>query len=134
MEVKITCTTELVQGGCNACTAAPSTSYQITFDEVGIPLGNLDVESLVMAIALKNGFRQELVVDFDEESIVFKKGAIEVTLVDFYGQLTYARSGKKLKVKNQTADSQRTFAETNNVLTEMFGLAPVIFNTEEIEA
>lgn len=134
MEVKITCTTELVQGGCNACTAAPSTSYKITFDEVGMPLGNLDVESLVMAIALKNGFRQELVMDFDEEAIVFKKEGKEVTMVDFYGQLTYTSQGQKINVRNQTKDNELTFTEANKVLMEMFDLESVIFNTEEIEA
>ncbi|MHC5269885.1 DUF4809 family protein [Enterococcus sp. LJL98] len=134
MEVKITCTTELVQGGCNACTAAPSTSYQITFDEVGIPLGNLDVESLVMAIALKNGFRQELVMDFDEESIVFKKEGKQIEMTDFYGQLTYKSQGKKVSVRNQVQNREQTFADTNQVLTELFDLAPVTFDTQEIEA
>lgn len=134
MEVKITCTTELVQGGCNACSVAPSTSYIITFDETGIPLGNLDVESLVMAIALKQGFRQELVMTFDDEIVVFNKTGKTVEMKESDGQLTYESQGKVMKVSLQLTDNEAIFAETNQVLTKIFALDPVTFITEAVEA
>lgn len=134
MEVKITCTTELVQGGCNACSVAPSTSYLITFDQVGLPLEALDVASLVMAVALKKGFRQELVIDFDDEMILFKKADEIVTMKEIYGQVTYENQGKLRKVPLQLVSNEAVFAEVNQVLKEIFQLDPVNFIMEEVEA
>ena len=111
MEVKITCTTELVHGGCNACAITPSTSYFITFDYTssGIPLDTLEVESLVMAVALKKGFRQELILDFGEEIIVFKRALAMVTMKEEYGQITYEYQGKVHLVRQVNATPEAIF-------------------------
>lgn len=134
MEAKITCTTELVQGGCNACPVVPSTSYAICFDQTAIPLGGLEVESLIMAVALKKGFRQDLVMDFDEDYTVFKKENQQITLKDFYGSLTYEDSSQKMTLKNTYDSREELFTQVNRVLNELFQIEPVVFKIEEVEA
>ena len=136
MEVNITCTTELVHGGCNACAITPSTSYLITFDRAssGIPLETLDVESLVMAVALKNGFRQELILDFGDEVILFKRAMAMVTMKEEYGQITYESQGKVHPVRQVNATPEAIFEETNHILTTLFQIEPVTFTMEEVEA
>lgn len=134
MQAMITCTTELVQGGCNACPVVPSTSYAIRFDQAAIPLGALEVESLIMAVALKKGFRQELVMSFDEDYTIFKKDEVQVILKDFYGSLTYEGPNQKITLKNTYESTEELFTQVNRVLEELFFVEPVVFEIEKIEA
>lgn len=134
MEAMITCTTELVQGGCNACPVVPATTYAIRFDQANIPLGGLEVEALVMAVALKKGFRQELIMGLDEDYTLFKKETTEVTLKDFYGTLTYESGAQQLTVKNTYETQEALFEQVNGVLKQLFHIEPVAFIVEEVEA
>lgn len=134
MEAMITCTTELVQGGCNACPVVPATTYAIRFDQANIPLGGLEVEALIMAVALKKGFRQELIMDFDDDYTVFKKADESITLKDFYGSLTYESATNKITLKNTYGSQEELFAQVNRVLKELFNIEPVTFIVEEVEA
>ena len=134
MKATITCTTELVQGGCNACPVVPATTYALAFDQTPTPLEGLDVESLVMVVALKNGFRQELVMGMDDDYIVFKKDGQEVSAKEQYGSLTYEGSGNSLTLQNRYLKNEDLFAKVNDVLTKVFQVSAVDFVVEKIEA
>lgn len=134
MKAMITCTTELIQGGCNACPVVPATTYAVTFEETPTPLEGLDVESLVMVVALKNGFRQELVMGMDDDYIVFKKAGQEINAKEQYGRLTYEGGGNSLTLQNRYLKNEDLFAKVNDVLTKVFQVPTVDFVVEEIEA
>lgn len=134
MKATITCTTELVQGGCNACPVVPATTYALAFDQTPTPLEGLDVESLVMVVALKNGFRQELVMGMDDDYIVFKKDGQEVSAKEQYGNLTYEGQGVAQTLQNRYLKNDELFAKVNDVLKNVFALPAVEFIVEEVEA
>lgn len=127
MEATITCRTDLISGGCNACPTVASTTYAISFDGVSVPMDSLDVASLVMAAALKKGYRQELVMDFSEDVIVFKKEGKEIRNEELYGTVSYESGIQKISTKNEIKDEKELFAKVNEILETLFDIAPINF-------
>lgn len=122
--------TDLVNGGCNACPTVKTTSYSLTLDGINTPLENLDVVSLVMVIALKSGYRQELMMDFMDEYIAFIREENTVQLFDEYGIQVYKKGIKEMKVALNYPNNDVLFKKTNEILTELFEIETVEFVIE----
>ena len=130
MHVKITSSTDLINGGCNACPTVKTTSYTLTHNELSTPLEELDVSSLVMALVLMHGYRQELVIDFMDEYLAFTKDGRTVQLLEEYELLNYRSHNAEIIAKNNYADQAELFAKVNQILGEVFGIAAVEFVSE----
>ncbi len=130
MQVKITSSTDLINGGCNACPTVKTTSYTLTHNELSTPLEELDVSSLVMALVLMHGYRQELVIDFMDEYLAFTKDGRTVQLLEEYELLNYRSHNAEIIAKNNYADQAELFAKVNQILGEVFGIAAVEFVSE----
>ena len=61
-QVKITTTSDLINGGCNACPNVKCTNYLVHVEDETIALETLTVADLVTLLALKEGFLGTLVV------------------------------------------------------------------------
>ena len=130
MQVKITSSTDLINGGCNACPTVKTTSYTLTHNELSTPLEELDVSSLVMALVLMHGYRQELVIDFMDEYLAFTKDGRTVQLLEEYELLNYRSHNAEIIAKNNYADQAELFAKVHQILGEVFGIAAVEFVSE----
>lgn len=77
-QVKITTTSDLINGGCNACPNVKCTNYLVHVEDETIALETLTVADLVTLLALKEGFRQKLVMEMFEEYTVFERETHQV--------------------------------------------------------
>jgi hypothetical protein len=130
MQATIHYSTDLINGGCNACPTVKTTSYSLTLGQLNTPLENLDVSSLVMAIVLNAGFRQELVLDFMDEYVAFQRDGKKVQFLEEYGKSIY-KSDEKEIVCMPSKDHSVIFHKANEVLTEIFELKAVEFTLAE---
>ncbi len=77
-QVKITTTSDLINGGCNACPNVKCTNYLVHVEDETIALETLTVADLVTLLALKEGFRQKLVMEMFEEYTMFERETHQV--------------------------------------------------------
>ncbi|MGL4694659.1 DUF4809 family protein [Enterococcus larvae] len=118
---------DLTEGGCNACGIVECVSYTLTINEREIPLEELTVASLVMTIALKNGFKQEMKMDMLDDYLSFTKSGYEVKLFEDYDQLTYRSTDSELQTKNRIKDTKELTEKVNELLTKLFKLETIEF-------
>ena len=131
MKVVISSSTDLINGGCNACPKVATTSYTLEIDGMNTPLEDLNVSSLVMAIALKKGYRQKLVMDFMDEYVIFEKEHQQVEVKEDYGVLHYQTIDKMIQTSEKFGNNEKLFEKVNQVLTKVFHLATVEFEVIE---
>lgn len=131
MKVVISSSTDLINGGCNACPTEATTSYTLEIDGMNTPLEDLNVSSLVMAIALKKGYRQKLVMDFMDEYVIFEKEHQQVEVKENYGVLHYQTVDKMIQTSEKFGNNEKLFEKVNQVLTKVFHLATVEFEVIE---
>ncbi|SLM87245.1 MULTISPECIES: DUF4809 family protein [Vagococcus] len=130
-EVKIIKTTDLINGGCNACPTVKSDVYVLVLNDLNRPLENLDVTSLVMTVALANGYKQYQEYDMAEDYDVYKNGTNEVSVIPEYDKLIIKKGFSQHKVANNYQEPAEIFAVVNNILTQFFDLEGLNFVIEE---
>lgn len=119
-------TVNLLDGGCNACGIIEDENYTLTIDEQAISLEALTVNSLVSAIALKNGFKREYQMDVIDDYTLYKKEEYQVTLKEEYDFLTYSTDSEKIETKDQIIVETKLVEKVNDILG-------TIFNVEDLE-
>ncbi|MGX7202740.1 DUF4809 domain-containing protein [Enterococcus plantarum] len=119
-------TVNLLDGGCNACGIIEDENYTLTIDEQAISLEALTVNSLVSAIALKNGFKREYQMDVIDDYTLYKKEEYQVTLKEEYDFLTYSTDSVKIETKDQIIVETKLVKKVNDILG-------TIFKVEELE-
>lgn len=88
-------------------------------------MDQLDVPSLVHAIALKNGWREAIIpVGISEEEVVLKKGAQVVKPKILGDQILYQAQGQRLQTKQRFDQTEALFEQVNQILTQLFGIEP----------
>ena len=92
-QVKITTTSDLINGGCNACPNVKCTNYLVHVEDETIALETLTVADLVTLLALKEGFRQKLVMEIAK---VVRVGYLQQNA--FHKDDTYVPLAKQLKM------------------------------------
>lgn len=130
MKVQITHEEHIVDGGCNACGFVSCDTTQVEFEDGFMTsLESFDLEALVMAMAIKAGWRQELVpVGIGEEELVLKKDGQEVVVDDAsYANVSYKKDGQTTIFTKNYEDRQEMFKDANAVLTDIFGMEPIEF-------
>lgn len=118
----ITSTMDLTHGGCNACGPVESLLYSLEIDQQTIAVEELRVSSLVMAIVLHEGWRQEFKVEMIDEYMLYQKGDKEVKLIEDYNALTYTSVGETLSLADNYTEQETLFSQVNRVLTTFFAL------------
>ena len=129
-EAVITSTVDLSDSGCNACGLAEDTVYTLAINGVDIPLDGLTVAHLISAIVSRNGYKQELVMDMDDEYIAYKNSQTTVTFKEEYNQLSYSKGDLAVNTKNKFADMKELFEIVNKILTTIFQLEAIDFVIE----
>ena len=129
-QVKITTTSDLINGGCNACPNVKCTNYLVHVEDETIALETLTVADLVTLLALKEGFRQKLVMEMFEEYTVFERKLIKLYLRKrkrefFFNQKQTIQSTLLCK------EPQQVFQETQQILHQLFELEPFEFELVE---
>lgn len=124
----ITLTTELTEGGCNACGPVRSEMYTLTLKDQDILLTGFTVSGIVMAVVQQAGWQQEFKVEIIDEYFLFSHDGAEVKLIEDYNEVTYESNGKRVNSQNEFESSADLFDTVNRVLTDLFGLAPIEFS------
>lgn len=116
----------LIEGGCNACGLQNTETFTIHFeDQRSAIVDQLDVPSLVQAIALKNGWREAIIpVGISEEEVVLKKGAQVIKPKILGDQILYQAQGQRLQTKQRFDQTEALFEQVNQILTQLFGIEP----------
>lgn len=116
----------LIEGGCNACGLQNTETFTIHFeDQRSAIVDQLDVPSLVQAIAQKNGWRESIIpVGISEEEVVLKKGAQVVKPKILGDQILYQAQGQRLQTKQRFEQTEALFEQVNQILTQLFGIEP----------
>ncbi|MGK0605578.1 DUF4809 family protein [Enterococcus gilvus] len=116
----------LIEGGCNACGLQNTETFTIHFeDQRSAIVDQLDVPSLVQAIALKNGWRESIIpVGISEEEVVLKKDAQVVKPKILGDQILYQAQGQRLQTKQRFEQTEALFEQVNQILTQLFGIEP----------
>lgn len=133
--VVIESTNDFVDGGCNACPTVKCTTYSLKYKGMERSLDQLDVVSLVKELAMFEGFRQKLVMDFDEEYVQFCKGEQVITVVEADNQIIYKTRDNTytLSDSEKTEDHEWVFAAVNQILTELYQVEPLSFIEKQNE-
>ncbi|WP_314579869.1 DUF4809 family protein [Enterococcus gilvus] len=116
----------LIEGGCNACGLQNTETFTIHFeDQRSAIVDQLDVPSLVHAIAQKNGWREAIIpVGISEEEVVLKKGEQVVKPKILGDQILYQAQGQRLQTKQRFEQTEALFEQVNQILTQLFGIEP----------
>lgn len=116
----------LIEGGCNACGLQNTETFTIHFeDQRSAIVDQLDVPSLVQAIAQKNGWRESIIpVGISEEEVVLIKGAQVVKPKILGDQILYQTQGQRLQTKQRFEQTEALFEQVNQILTQLFGIEP----------
>ncbi|MBO0474200.1 hypothetical protein IGL98_000902 [Enterococcus sp. DIV0840] len=121
-------TVNLLDGGCNACGIIEDENYTLMIDEQVIPLENLTVNSLVTAIALKNGYKREYQMDVIDDFTLYKKDDHQVTLKEEYDFLTYSTETAKIETRDQMMDEKKLVETVNQILVTLFKVEELAFS------
>ncbi|REC32452.1 DUF4809 domain-containing protein [Enterococcus pseudoavium] len=123
-KVVITSKERLTEGGCNACGFINCTTHTLHFeDRRTATLDELDLPSMVMTIAMKNGWR-ELVetIGIGEEKISLIKNSQIVSIDEAYKQICYKTTSNCIKKTKKIEDINLLFEECNEILGDIFGI------------
>lgn len=129
-EVKIVRTVDLINGGCNACPTVEAEVHVLELNDLNRPLDALDVTSLIMTVAIANGYKQHQEYDLAEDYDVYKKDGNEISVIPEYGKIIFKKGFNQQKVANTYENTAELFEVVNNLLTEYFELDGLDFVIE----
>lgn len=116
----------LIEGGCNACGLQNTETFTIHFeDQRSAVLDQFDVPSLVQAIAQKNGWRETAIpIGIGEEEIILKKDNDVIKPKYLGDHIIYQAEDQRIQTKQQYDDNKELFEQVNNILVQLFRIAP----------
>lgn len=129
-EIKIKRGLEFVNGGCNACPTFKEDIYVMELKDKEHALDELDLNSLMMAIVVANGYKLHQVYDISDDYDVYKKEGNEVAVIPEYDKLIFKKGNLKQKVANYYKEPSELFSVANNLLTQYFDLESINFTLE----
>ena len=126
----ITLTTELTEGGCNACGPVRSELYTLNLGGAEIVLTGFNLSALVLGIVQRSGWQVAFQADILEEYFLFTKESRVVKLAEDFNQVTYSCEGETFESANQLADQSELFEKVNHVLSTFFEIETIDFQVE----
>ena len=130
-QVKITTTSDLINGGCNACPNVKCTNYLVHVEDETIALETLTVADLVTLLALKEGFRQKLVMEMFEEYTMFERETHQVVFKEEETRILFQSKKQTIQSTLLSKEPQQVFQETQQILHQLFELEPFEFELVE---
>lgn len=130
-EIKIKRGLEYVNGGCNACPTFKEDIYVMELKNQEHVLDELDLNSLMMAIVVANGYKLHQEYDMSEDYDVYKKEGNEIAVIPEYNKLIFKKGNQQQKVANHYQNPDELFAVANNLLTQYFDLESIQFTLEK---
>lgn len=114
----------ITEGGCNACGPQSCITYTLQLEnEKTILLDEYDNPSLITALVLENGWRQEYVtIGIGEDALVFKKADQQVEVHERGSRITYQTAGHRCSIPKCATIKEEGFQQVNQVLQESFSL------------
>lgn len=131
LEIKIKRGLEFVNGGCNACPTFKEDIYVIELDNQEQVLDELDLNSLIMALVVSNGYKLHQEYGMSEDYDVYKKEGNEIAVIPEYDKLIFKKGNLQQKVANHYKESSELFAVASNLLTQYFDIEPINFILEK---
>lgn len=132
-EIKIKHGYDFVNGGCNACPTFKEDIYSLELNGVDRVLEELNLEALIMAVAMANGYKLHQEYDAAEDYDVYKKEDNEISVIPEYDKLIFKKGSLQLKVANHYQEKEELFAVANNILTQYFEIESLKFVIETQE-
>ncbi|MEG0286698.1 MAG: DUF4809 family protein [Vagococcus sp.] len=130
-EIKIKRGLEFVNGGCNACPTFKEDIYVMELKGNEHVLDEFNVNSMVMAIAVANGYKLHQEYDMSEDYDIYKKEGNEIAVIPEYNKLIFKKGPQQQKVANHYQNTEELFAVVNNLLTQYFDLESIQFVLEK---
>lgn len=130
-KIQIIGTTDLVTGGCNVCPTVLNTTYHLTINGIDRLLGDLDVSSLVMTVALAKGFQLSQEYDVMEDYDIYRHGTLEISVFERQAKRVFKRGLEQKEVMNQPKDQLEVLSITSAILAEYFDLEGIVFELAE---
>ena len=130
-EIKIKHGYDFVNGGCNACPTFKEDIFTLELNGVDRVLEELNLESLIMALSVANGYKLHQEYDAAEDYDVYKNGTNAIAVIPEYDKLIFKKGNMQQKVANHYSEKEELFAVANNLLTQYFELEPTKFVIEE---
>ncbi|MGX7030273.1 DUF4809 family protein [Vagococcus zengguangii] len=119
---------EMTDGGCNACVPFKAEIARLIIDEQTIAVGELTPEALIMAVALHEGFKQEMKFDILYDYLLFSRSDQQVKQQEDFTQWIYTNNNNvTVKTKKFYQEKSELLEHVNHVLVECFDLYPVKF-------
>ncbi|MGX6962532.1 DUF4809 family protein [Vagococcus xieshaowenii] len=119
---------EMTDGGCNACVPFKAEIAKLIIGDQTIMVGELTPEALIMTIAIKEGFRQEMKYDVLDDYILFTSNQSNIKQTEDFIHLHYHNlNGSNYSIKKFYQEKNDLLAHVNHVLVEVFDLYPIDF-------
>ncbi len=128
-KVAITTKMFLVEGGCNACGMINTCTYTLHFkDGLEATIEELDAFHLAIALALKNGFHQQVeAVGIGEDALFLVKDKKKIEMLEDDFKAVLATDGKRLVLPKKACEKEEVFEKANELLANFFDLSPYEF-------
>lgn len=112
------------EGGCNACGFQSSITYTLHLEnQKTILLDEYDNPSLITALAMENGWRQDYVtIGIGEDELVFKKADQQIEVHEVGPMITYQKADHRCSIPKGAAVKEDGFKQVNQVLEEIFSI------------
>lgn len=134
MKAVITSEEFITEGGCNACQPFTMATYDLTFEDgKSVSLEELDVPSLVMALAQKDQWQMSLDLDEMDDVMVYQKAGNKVRETPTLRKVKYQKGAEKLVLEKNTCELTELFQQVNQVLQDFFGIEKVDFEVRPLE-
>ena len=136
IEMKAIITSEefYTEGGCNACQPFTMATYDLTFEDgTTTSLEELDIPSLIMALAQKNQWRQSYEEDDFDDILIYQKETTKIAVKETPRQITFEKAGTKQTFDKKDCDLTALFTRVNEIAKELFHLENTDFEVKPLE-
>lgn len=134
MKAVITSEEFYTEGGCNACQPFTMATYDLTFEDgTTTSLEELDISSLIMALAQKNQWRQSYEEDGFDDILIYQKEATKITVKETLRQITFEKAGTTQTFMKKDCDLTALFSRVNEIAKDFFALSNTDFEVKPLE-
>ncbi|MGY3766271.1 DUF4809 family protein [Vagococcus vulneris] len=123
----ITKTSELFNGGCNACPSVLTDFYHLDLNGIPQTMDTLSTNDLVRLIAQNQGFKMTQEFDVDADYDVFKKNDTTIRVMEEIDKYIYQSGSTEIVVHNLPKEPSIIFAEAVEILTKLFNVEDIAF-------
>ncbi|BCA84611.1 DUF4809 domain-containing protein [Enterococcus saigonensis] len=134
MKAVITSEEFYTEGGCNACQPFTMATYDVTFEDgTTKSLEELDIPSLIMALAQKNHWEQSYEEDDFDDVLIYQKADTKIAVKETPRKVTFQTKAEKQTFDKQNCDLTTVFTQVNTIATTLFHIEATDFEVRPLE-